>query len=868
MLPLLACAAFLGCHDLLSSDRPPSRAAAQSAAGRTVAVLDCTASVQSGTITCAPARPARRDSGASRALLGQGQMKMASTNVAFDAATRIFRADVTTQNLLAEAIGTPDGSTVTGVKVFFSSGPTPTSFSSGDTGTVRVENPDGYGNFTAAHQPYFLYSQILAPNQVSAVKQWRWYLGPTVNTFSFQVKVFAAMASEVPFPDLPPDSIPSSIYADSNIVVNPPGGVGRYVKNVVMLWFTREATREERTAAVESVGGRLIGGDGGALYLIKVAPDTSVAPSIGAARRLAQLPQIKSAIPVFFLDLNYLRPEDGNGWERNNWRVNPDSVSTTERWGLERIGAPLAWGCATGDSTLHVAVVDHGFYDVRDIRRNTSSARSGSTDGVDHGTTVASIMAAFGNDTSQMTGVLWRAQIDLYENASVGSGVGPHQVSAVDVLLDLRTALQSGVAAVNLSMGASWSTWGHFPPSTARSADVDHARDMHDLVRAALDSVRAQNGPEPLLVIAAGNDNIDAYWNGTTQVARDSADSSRVIVVAASTRSDGRQSASNDNRAGVWNMVSIAAPGEGVGGLDSSGIAAGHTGTSFAAPLVTGAAGLLKSFDPRLTSREIRSLLIDGAKAGKHWMGGIPVLNVYESLKLAAQRPRAPLCGNRIWAAANKVFVQRDTSGSSAPEELFATNARVDGLQILHDGRHIHFFDEGTSSERLLEWTLSGAWRDVPDTAKVYQERIWESGPSANASWSYSHDGDSLAYFRGLTGSTVSLWIRRWDLGTGRVIGDDSIASVYVGPPSSSPAGYSCIHGLALQCLDSVPTGGGSYRIVGAPVFSPMGDRVLFSVQVTSTNSSVGASYQCPHSDPTVTCANSGSSSATAGSQI
>ncbi|HET6765192.1 MAG TPA: hypothetical protein VFH27_16010, partial [Longimicrobiaceae bacterium] len=113
--------------------------------------------------------------------------------------------------------------------------------------------------------------------------------------------------------DTPPDSIPLSIYADSNIVANPPGGIGAYAKDVIMVWFKHSSPVEERAAAVRSMGGSVIGGDGESMYLIRVAPDGSVAPSIPAARRLARLPPIRTSIPVFFFDLNSQRPEDSSG---------------------------------------------------------------------------------------------------------------------------------------------------------------------------------------------------------------------------------------------------------------------------------------------------------------------------------------------------------------------------------------------------------------------------------------------------------------------------------------------------------------------------------------------------------------------------
>ena len=138
-------------------------------------VLNCVAEVGAGTLTCtAPSASDTQDGHgitADLVLGGQGTyVALRSSNVSYNSGTTTFQADVTVQNLTVEPMGTPDGSTVTGVKVFFHSGPTVTS----GTGTVTVVNADGTGAFTGTNQPYFFYDQILPTAQVSAAKTWRW----------------------------------------------------------------------------------------------------------------------------------------------------------------------------------------------------------------------------------------------------------------------------------------------------------------------------------------------------------------------------------------------------------------------------------------------------------------------------------------------------------------------------------------------------------------------------------------------------------------------------------------------------------------------------------------------------------------------
>jgi len=116
-------------------------------------------------------------------------VKLTSSNVAYDPCTQIFEFDVTVQNLLNEAIGTPDGTLAdtAGVRVFFNQTPTATSGS----GTITISNADGTGTFIGANQPYYKYAGALAHNEVSASKHWQFNVPSSVATFEFTVYVAA-----------------------------------------------------------------------------------------------------------------------------------------------------------------------------------------------------------------------------------------------------------------------------------------------------------------------------------------------------------------------------------------------------------------------------------------------------------------------------------------------------------------------------------------------------------------------------------------------------------------------------------------------------------------------------------------------------
>lgn len=186
----MAAAAFLaaGCVDGV-----PVSPIESGAAG--MAHLACEVDLRAGGISCAGST-AGLGGGALGAIVGgQGRyVELSSSNLGYDPGTEVFSADVTVKNLANQVIGTTDGVAPDpdGVRVFFVDDPVTVSGS----GAVTVRNPDGSGDFTRVGQPYFQYTQALAPGRTSLPIRWEWSVPSTVERFSFMVGVSAAVADE------------------------------------------------------------------------------------------------------------------------------------------------------------------------------------------------------------------------------------------------------------------------------------------------------------------------------------------------------------------------------------------------------------------------------------------------------------------------------------------------------------------------------------------------------------------------------------------------------------------------------------------------------------------------------------------------
>jgi hypothetical protein len=199
-----------------------------------VASVTCTANVVLGELSCGKVPVVDGMSGLSPNFIivgGQGVfVQLTSTNVSYNSVTEIFQADVAVQNLILQGLGSADGITTTGVRVFFHSGPNLVSGS----GTVTVDNADGTGTFTQTNQPFHFYDTFLPPFFTTSPKTWRWNVPTTVTTFEFTVFVDADILNPDGFVLMSPPSALMSVGGGTVTVIGiPVDAVTRLVSGTV-----------------------------------------------------------------------------------------------------------------------------------------------------------------------------------------------------------------------------------------------------------------------------------------------------------------------------------------------------------------------------------------------------------------------------------------------------------------------------------------------------------------------------------------------------------------------------------------------------------------------------------------------------------
>ena len=305
--------------------------------------------------------------------------------------------------------------------------------------------------------------------------------------------------------------------------------------------------------------------------------------------------------------------------------------------------------------------------------------------------------------------------------------------------------------------------------------------------------------------------------------------------------------------------LDVVAPGEDVWTLNRSG-AIRTSGTSVAAPYVTGAAGLLLSFDPRLANRgdSLKRLLVDGATRGSRRVlngvgpDSIAVLHAYEALKLVAARRGAPLCGNRLWTESRRINVQRGT-GTETLVDLGGGISR-DDIDVLHGGRRMRVNYTGQfGRDSTLTYVLeNNAWRQQGSGAIGWTIAVpGSSGTYLGTRWR-SHGGDSVLTVLESDEygwATLDLTLS-WPGGSRRLPqlrrpqtadGDHSLCIIRIPPsPTQSPA--DSVGG----CVSSILYGGWAEYGGWEVVYSPAGTEIIVLSRLHRGTSSVTAWSTCP----------------------
>lgn len=653
-----------------------------------------------------------------------------------------------------------------------------------------------------------------------------------------------------------PDSIPGWMYSDTNVAVAGSEVLASpFTKRIVVVQFQKSATLAQREAAITAVNGTVVGGiripGAEGHYYVRIE-DVTGATLLSAAAQLRAMPQVAGAFVNVAGSVQYRNPNDGAGWHRDAWKILPiPSNYTNENWALTAINAPLAWGCDTGSAITRVAVVDVDFRQrdapglFPDLQGMSLRTGDGSLKPKGHGTAVAGLLAATGGNDEQVAGVMWNSDTRLYDFSVHQPSVlqdAPGAAWASAITAEVERAAYDDARVINISAGVFYGLL----PKDGGTPQHQNSRDEMSLALFTTMNKLKDAGYFPLVVVSAGNDAIDASWNGFPLVRSSFPD--QILTVGGTDRSGGFWHSGPGSGSNTGIYVDVVAPGKDVFVLDPSGGTRPDSGTSFSAPLVSGIAGLLFSFDPDLTAGEVRKLILDGAQRANRTViydnRTYYQADAYESLKLAAETSGRPLCGNRLWSDGAKIWASR---GESDTEDFFAFGESQYGIMELaahHGGRRIDFLNSRNGERRAI--TLSGhTWSEDPgvlsDTGSI--SGVWRS------LYGYSHDGSQEVFVDNTTFNEGAgpVVLKRWD-GTSIV---PVPGSVTISPPLQHPdTGCAWKLGGADGPCAFLLTGVDENAYVSY-TFSPIGDRAIAGYSVWKTTTTVNGGFSpCPWSEP------------------
>jgi len=386
--------------------------------------------------------------------------------------------------------------------------------------------------------------------------------------------------------------------------------------------------------------------------------------------------------------------------------VTPNDPGYPSQWHLAAIEAPAAWSITTGNAQVLVAVLDTGVDashpDLAAKLRsggNTYDGVSGWQDVVGHGTGVAGVIGAKTNDERGTASVAWDCPL-MPIRVTDDQG----RATSWSVAAGIALAASSGAKVMNVSI-----------------SPVDH----DEIVLRQAELARLSGA---LVIFAAGNTGQEVVGGG-----------SEAAVFVGATGRDGTLASVST----YGGFVDLVAPGVDIYTTYLDGQYGWATGTSFAAPIVSGVAALVWSIRPELQPRLVKEILMTTARdlgaPGEDSRFGVGQVNAGGAVELAraiVQYPDRTPPVVSILRPADGDTVQDATTISVAvadESDLVDVTLSVDGMPLGSDAVAPYQFVLQPAKFATGVHQVSVAARDVFGNAAEQTIALTFAGPGDGA---------------------------------------------------------------------------------------------------------------------------------------
>ena len=406
--------------------------------------------------------------------------------------------------------------------------------------------------------------------------------------------------------------------------------------------------------------------------------------------------------------------------------ANPATAQTIDaefnaQWGLATVGAQYALGRGLTGQGVVVGVVDslvqfsHPEFQIPSDRIYPYNYIPGSTTPGDHGTHVAGIIGA-GRNGFGMEGVAPGVLLSSIQILSAAGAYVDPSTPFTTIADGFYGALNAGVRVFNNSWGEGIEVTAVTPANIAQAIATNSATTVSD-VENFFAAMRAVVAAGAVNVFATGNDSLanPDVMAGLPYIFPEL----QSTWIAVTSIDPNLQKSDFANACGVAAMWCIAAPGRDIYSTIPTSTYGTMSGTSMAAPHVTGAVAIAKQMFPNATGAQLAGIVLRTATD----IGIAGVDDIY---------------GWGLLNLRNLVTTTDSATGSVFTNSAFGRFASVDTVVTTLWDR---------SAQRIMGGR-SGAPLAVAQSQSAYQPPMALGGPGAG---SYTASKDAVPYARGPT---------------------------------------------------------------------------------------------------------------------